>query len=117
MNNNTITKTILLVDDDMDFLRRVENFINVYVEQIDVLTASDGQEALQILRDKRVELVVTEIGMPVMDGIQLLKQLKLKHQNIPAIIMTSAITPENPRTRSRSSRKEPRSTPSIRSFG
>jgi CheY-like chemotaxis protein len=93
MNNNTITKTILLVDDDMDFLRRVENFINVYVEQIDVLTASDGQEALQILRDKRVDLVVTEIGMPVMDGIQLLKHLKRKHQNIPAILMTGAITP------------------------
>jgi twitching motility two-component system response regulator PilG len=95
MNNNTITKTILIVDDDMNFLRCVENFINVYVEQINVLTASDGQEALQMLRDKRVDLVVTEMDIPVINGIQLLKHLRLKHQNIPAIVMTGAITPEN----------------------
>lgn len=95
MNDNTITKTILIVDDDMDFLRCVENFINVYAEQIDVLTASDGREALKILREKRVDLVVTDIKMPVMDGIELLNHLRLKHQNIPAIVMTGFSTPEN----------------------
>jgi twitching motility two-component system response regulator PilG len=95
MNDNTITKTILIVDDDMDFLRCVENFINVYAEHIDVLTASDGREAMQILREKRVDLVVTDITMPVMDGIELLDHLKLKHQNIPAIVMTDFSTPEN----------------------
>ena len=95
MNDHTITKTILLVDDDMDFLRCVENFINVYVEQIDVLTASDGREALQILREKRVDLLVTDIKMPMMDGIELLNHLRLIHQNIPTIVMTGFNTPEN----------------------
>jgi len=95
MNDHTITKTILIVDDDMDFLRCVENFINVYVEQIDVLTASDGREALQILREKRVDLLVTDIRMPMMDGIELLNHLRLIHQNIPAIVMTGFNTPEN----------------------
>ena len=65
MNDHTITKTILLVDDDIDFMRCVENFLKVYLEKTDVLTASDGQEALQILREKRVDLVVTDIRMPV----------------------------------------------------
>jgi twitching motility two-component system response regulator PilG len=95
MNDHTITNTILLVDDDTDFLRCVENFINVYVEQIDVLTASDGREALQILREKRVDLLVTDISMPKMDGIELLNHLRLIHQNIPAIVMTGFNTPEN----------------------
>lgn len=95
MNDNTITKTILLVDDDMDFLRCVENFINVYADQIDVLTALDGREALKILREKRIDLVVTDIKMPVMDGIELINHMKLKHRNIPAIVMTGFSTPEN----------------------
>jgi twitching motility two-component system response regulator PilG len=95
MNDHIITNTILLVDDDTDFLRCVENFINVYVEQIDVLTASDGREALQILREKRVDLLVTDISMPKMDGIELLNHLRLIHQNIPAIVMTGFNTPEN----------------------
>jgi twitching motility two-component system response regulator PilG len=95
MNDHTIKKTILIVDDDMDFLRRVENFINVYVEHTNVLTASDGREALQILHEKRVDLVVTDIEMPVMDGIELLNHIRLKNQNIPAIVMTRFSTPEN----------------------
>ena len=95
MDDHTIKKTILLVDDDIDFLRCVENFINVYLEQTNVLTASDGREALQILHEKRVDLVVTDIKMPVMDGIELLDHMRLKHQNIPAIIMTGFNTSEN----------------------
>lgn len=95
MNDHNITKRILLVDDDMDFLRCVENFLNVYLEKIDILTASDGQEALQILREKRVDIVVTDIRMPVMDGIELLNQLRLINQNISAIVMTGLYTPEN----------------------
>lgn len=97
MNDQAITKTILLVDDDVDARLCVENFLNVYVDQIDILTASNGQEALQILREKRVDIVVTDIRMPVMDGIELLNHLNLIHQNIPAIVTTAFDTPETRR--------------------
>jgi twitching motility two-component system response regulator PilG len=97
MNDKTITKTILIVDDDIDSRRCVENFLNVYADQIDILTASNGQEALQILREKRVDLVVTEIIMPIMDGIELLNHLNLINQNIPAIVMTAFNTPKTRR--------------------
>jgi twitching motility two-component system response regulator PilG len=65
------------------------------LEKTDVLTASDGQEALQILREKRVDLVVTDVRMPVMDGLELLNHLRLINQNIPAIVMTDLNTPED----------------------
>jgi len=95
MTDNSTKNTILLVDDNEVFLRCAVNFINVYAEQIAVLTAGNGQEALQVLNKNRVDLLVTDIRMPVMDGIELLSQMSLKHLNIPVIVMTGFNTMEN----------------------
>jgi DNA-binding response OmpR family regulator len=56
-----------------------------------VLTANDGQEALKILNDFSVQLVVSDIMMPVMDGITLLKTMKteIEYSHIPVIFLTA----------------------------
>ena len=88
-------KTVLLVDDEADFLICAKNFLNVYAEQLNVLVASNGQQALEILNANPVDLLVTDIKMPVMDGVELLTHLSRKHLDISVIVITAFATKKN----------------------
>ena len=70
-------KTILLVDDEPD-IREVLRLALVDFGYR-VLEAENGDQALQIFRDLQPPVVLTDIKMPGMDGIQLLQ--KIKHEN------------------------------------
>ena len=95
MNEDSMSKSVLIVDDDRDFLICVENFLKVYTDQIEVLIASNGLQALQILENRKVDLLVTDIKMPEMDGIELLSRLSLKKLDINVIVTTAFATKEN----------------------
>jgi YesN/AraC family two-component response regulator len=95
MNEDSILKSVLIVDDDRDFLICVENFLKVYTDQIEVLIASNGLQALQILENRKVDLLVTDIKMPEMNGIELLSRLSLKKLDINVIVTTAFATKEN----------------------
>ncbi|MFL9966781.1 response regulator, partial [Paraburkholderia sediminicola] len=58
--------TVLLVDDDMNLLQALEAL--VCGEGYEVMTASNGHEALQAARRRRPDIVVSDFMMPVMDG-------------------------------------------------
>lgn len=80
--------SILFVDDNKDlttFLK--DEFSGTY----DVDTASDGMEALEMTKRKNYDLIVTDIMMPVMDGIKLTRELKSKRatRDIPVIMLTA----------------------------
>jgi twitching motility two-component system response regulator PilG len=95
MNEGSTPKSVLIVDDDRDFLICVENFLKVYTDQIEVLIASNGRQALQILETRRVDLLVTDIKMPEMDGIELLSRMSLKNLDINVIVTTAFATRQN----------------------
>ncbi len=83
--------TILFVDDENYMLELMKmNFSRKY----NVLTAQNGIEALEIIRENRVDLVVTDIKMPKMDGMELLKVVKDQF-DLPVIIITAFGTIEN----------------------
>ncbi len=79
-------KTILLVDDEEAILTS----IGWALEQNDfrVTTASDGQKAIDRLRAGRYDLMITDLLMPVVDGLGVLKQAKRLHPDIGVIILT-----------------------------
>src|SRR6516165_12483925 len=64
---------VLLVDDERMLLEIFSEWLEE--ETCRVLTAGDGAAALQILRNHHVDLIVSDVRMPVMDGILLLKNL------------------------------------------
>lgn len=64
-----------------------------YSSEFAVVTAEDGKVAAGILLKDRVDLVVTDFNMDVMDGFQLLAFMKNKCPNVPAIVMTAFGTP------------------------
>jgi len=71
--SNTI-KTILAVDDEPSMLRLLE--ISLRQAGYKPLTARDGREALEIIRSQHVDCVVTDLHMPYMSGLQLLKAIR-----------------------------------------
>ena len=90
--------TILVVDDE-------KSIRDLLCEAIECdgyrcLTAGDGKEALTVLEDERVDVVITDIMMPQMDGWELLQSLKLDSQvrNIPIIVCSAWDDPDLSRT-------------------
>ncbi|BBJ27825.1 sigma-54-dependent transcriptional regulator [Athalassotoga saccharophila] len=83
--------TVLFVDDEGYMLELMKmNFSKKY----NVLTAQSGLEALDVIRKNRVDLVVTDIKMPKMDGMELLKIVRDQF-DLPVIIITAFGTIEN----------------------
>jgi DNA-binding response OmpR family regulator len=82
---------ILLVDDHEEIL----DFIcEVLSEKYSVITAMNGQEALDKLKEEAIQLVVSDIMMPVMDGFDLCKTIKttFDYTHIPVILLTAKNT-------------------------
>ena len=81
------SKTVLLIDDD-DSLRRVVEY-NLREEGYRVLTAADGATGLQAFQGETVDLVLTDVRMPEMDGLELLTRLKAMQPDLPVVMLTA----------------------------
>ncbi len=79
-------KKILIVDDENNFLLSLKDGLR---DTFSILCANNGQEALDILAGEEVNLVITDIKMPVMDGFELLAQMNNDYSDIPVIVMTA----------------------------
>ncbi|MCQ4312271.1 MULTISPECIES: response regulator [Pseudomonadaceae] len=84
-----MAKTILIVDDSAS-IRQVVG-IALKGAGYDVIEATDGQNALNKLTGQRVHLIISDVNMPVMDGITFLKQVKTRpeYKFTPVIMLTT----------------------------
>ncbi len=80
-------ETILIVDDEKNYPRILGAVLEE--EGFEIYTANSGPEAIEILASSDVDLVLTDMKMPVMDGIQLLEKIKTKDPELPVIMMTA----------------------------
>lgn len=87
-------KNVLIVDDEETLILIIETRFEDYKDQFRVLTASNGKEAIRILESTVIDFVVTDLNMPILDGIELLAYMSAKFPTIPAIAMTAFSTPE-----------------------
>lgn len=82
---------ILVVDDDPDVLEAIG--IALEANGYEVVTARDGIEGLDKLRDEKPDMMILDLLMPKMDGFEVCKELKdprrAKYANIPIIILSS----------------------------
>ena len=83
----TRPRTILAIDDD-DSLRRVVEY-NLAEEGYRVITAADGPSGLEAYQREAVDVVLTDIRMPGMEGIELLARLKSMQPELPVIMLTA----------------------------
>lgn len=84
-------QVILLVDDNKEMLEVLCEELN---EKYQVITALHGQQALEILLKENIDLVISDVMMPVMDGFELCKTIKcdFEHSHIPVILLTAKNT-------------------------
>ena len=87
-DNEQRSETVLLVDDNEELLNFIsEKLKNLYT----VKTATNGVKALKVLKESNIDIVVTDIMMPEMDGIELCKHIKddIELSHTPVILLTA----------------------------
>ncbi len=88
------TPTILIVEDNKELQNYLSNFFNnSYI----ILTANDGEEGLKIALEQSPNLIISDLMMPKMDGIEMCKKIKsdIRTSHIPVIILTAKAGLEN----------------------
>lgn len=85
---NLLEKTILLVDDNPEILNYLKKELG---KSFNILTATNGKEALGMLQQQNISLVVSDVMMPEIDGIELCKRIKTDHNlsHLPIILLTA----------------------------
>ena len=79
--------TILLVDDEQELRHETAAFLELYCKR--VIQAADGKEGLALIEAQRPDLVISDIRMPVMDGLKLATCLKERWPDTPLIFCTA----------------------------
>jgi CheY-like chemotaxis protein len=86
-------KNILFVDDSKPFIQIFLDYIGKKGKLYGFITAANGKEALEILEKEKLEMIILDIQMPVMDGLQFLTELHNRNIWLPIIIMTGTDMP------------------------
>lgn len=78
---------ILIVDDS----KEIRNILSTFLKEegFKVYTAENGKKALDLIKEKIIDLIITDIRMPEMDGYQLTKKVKEERPRVGIIIMTA----------------------------
>jgi DNA-binding NtrC family response regulator len=84
--------TILIVEDEAKMLRLLE--LNLADEGYTTLAAPDAETGLKLLRQEKVDLVLTDLKLPRMDGLEFLQNVKRSNAHLPVILMTAYGTVE-----------------------
>lgn len=84
-------QTILIVDDEPIFVDALKVFISDNEENLNIITSNDGKNALEVLEKEKIDLMLLDINMPVLDGVQLLTELHRKDIWLPVIILSSVL--------------------------
>jgi CheY-like chemotaxis protein len=87
-------KTVLLVDDEALFRSSIAEALSGPPGGLRVMTAADGAAALDILRQQEVDLLITDLNMPVLGGFELLKEFMRLQPGRPALVLTAHGSPE-----------------------
>ena len=77
---------VLLVDDEKDFVNSLSE--RIQMRELDSKIAYDGEQALELVTDEIPDVVVLDLRMPGIDGLEVLERLKKNYPNVQVIILT-----------------------------
>jgi DNA-binding NtrC family response regulator len=83
-------KFLLLVDDDKFTLSSLSEALSQYDENFKIITAENGEEAVNIIEAAHVDLIITDLNMPVKNGLALITYVYKHHPGTPIILMTAS---------------------------
>lgn len=82
-------RKVLIVDDDRNFLDSLSEYLADEMPEVEVCSAYDGDEAVKFLENHPIDLLVTDLKMPRMDGLVLLAYMSNHHPHTPVIVLTA----------------------------
>ncbi len=85
--------TILIVDDDLKLLKMLQRTMTY--ENMHVLTATNGQDALQLVKTRKPDLIILDWMMPRMDGMTVIRRLREEEDNTLVLMLTARDAIEN----------------------
>jgi CheY-like chemotaxis protein len=85
---------VLIVDDEESFVLSLAEGLSAYRKFFNLRTAPNGAEAVKVLKLSPIDLVITDLSMPKMDGFELLAYMNRNYPKIPVILMTAYGTPK-----------------------
>lgn len=92
---NVGIREVLIVDDEELLLLSIDDGLSIYKKYFTLLTATNGMDAVKLLKSKTsIDLVITDLSMPKMDGFELLTYIKRNFPRLPVILMTAYGTPK-----------------------
>lgn len=91
--DNAKTETILIVEDDRSLREGLA--LNLRLEGYDILTASDGEEGMRLAFESRPDLIVLDIMMPGLTGLDILEELREQGERVPVLILSARNTSPN----------------------
>ena len=79
---------LLIVEDNIELLMLLQQLLS---NKYKILTATNGQEALEIIQTEELDMIITDLMMPIMDGMELTQQVKAdpNYQHLPIILLTA----------------------------
>lgn len=82
-----MSKLIAIVDDE----KKIRDMIKSYLhnEGYEIIEAKDGMEALQLIENYSIELMLLDVMMPQMDGLQVLRDIRMNRKKLPIIMLTA----------------------------
>jgi len=89
LGTNTLLPSILVVDDDPSVLEMLHDALDLW--GFDVFLAKNGREGLQVLANQKVDGILVDMDMPVMDGLTMLDELRWLGYPTPVVIMSGGV--------------------------
>jgi DNA-binding response OmpR family regulator len=85
-------KAILLVDDELEFLKMMR--LRLEANDYEVIVAVNGEQAMEKLKNYKLDAVLLDIMLPDISGIDILKMIREKDKNMPVFMITAFSNPE-----------------------
>lgn len=87
MGDGTVEKRVLVVDDEPSIVKLVQ--FNLEKEGYQVGVASDGEKALQMVKEMKPDLLVLDLMLPKVDGLEVCKQVRRENHHLPILMLTA----------------------------
>lgn len=83
-------KKVVLIADDSPTIRKFVSF-SLTMQGFEVIAACDGMEAMELIPGHKIDLIITDLNMPNMDGFELIKTIRqnAEYEDVPIIILSS----------------------------
>jgi len=80
-------KTALYIEDEVDVLRNISELLSQFFRTFH--TASDGEEGYRIFKEEHIDVLLVDIELPKMNGIELIKKIRKTHKDLPVVVISA----------------------------